>query len=88
MTNTTIIFIAVVVFAIAVFDVYIIASKGKFESISAHIIRLSKKAPLLVLALGIVLGHLFWSMSSFDHLEEKEIIQQCLNYTDKLKLIN
>lgn len=78
--NTTIIFIVVIVLAIAVFDVYIIASKGKYESISAHIIRLSKKAPLLVLIFGIVLGHLFWSMSSFDFLPHEEIVKKCQEY--------
>jgi hypothetical protein len=51
---------------IAAFDVYIIAKKGKQESISAYIIRGSHKYPLLVLLLGIVLGHLFWSMKTED----------------------
>ena len=45
-----------------VFDVWVIAKKGKSESISAHIIRLARKWPLFPLLSGILLGHFFWSM--------------------------
>lgn len=75
--TTTAMFMLVAVLAIAVFDVFIIAKKGKYESISAYIIRGSKKYPLVVLLAGIVLGHLFWSMDSFDHLPKEEIIKKC-----------
>ena len=44
--NLTILFMIIIVVAVAIFDVYIIASKGKQESISAHIIRGSFKYPL------------------------------------------
>lgn len=54
------------VILIAIFDIWVIAKKGKKESISAHIIRGSKKYPLLVLLAGIVLGHLFWNMQTDD----------------------
>lgn len=64
--NLTLLFIGVLVVAIAIFDVVIIAKKGKHESISAHIIRGSKQYPLLVLIFGVVLGHLFWSMNTAD----------------------
>ena len=64
--NLTLLFIGVIVVLIAIFDVYIIAKKGKHESISAHIIRGSKQYPLLVLILGVVLGHLFWPMATVD----------------------
>lgn len=64
--NTTILFIFILVLLISVFDVWIIYKKGKTESISAHVIRGSKKYPLLVLIFGIVLGHLFWSMRTDD----------------------
>lgn len=64
--NLTLLFIGLVVAAVACFDVFIIAKKGKQESISAHIIRASHKYPLFVLLLGIVLGHLFWSMKTED----------------------
>jgi hypothetical protein len=43
--NITIAFIIFLVVIIAVFDVWVIAKKGKQESISAHIIRLSHKHP-------------------------------------------
>lgn len=60
-----------------IYDVYIIWKKGKFYSISAFIIRGSKKMPLVVLAFGILLGHLFWSMDSFDYLPKEEIEKRC-----------
>lgn len=62
--NLTVIFIFVIVFAIAVFDIYIIYKKGKYESISAHIIRASHKHPSIPFLLGFVAGHLFWSMDT------------------------
>lgn len=64
--TATAIFIAILVAAIAVFDVYIIAKKGKQESISAYIIRASYKYPLIVLIIGMFLGHLFFSMRTDD----------------------
>ena len=62
----TVIFIFATLIAIAIFDIVIIAKKGKQESISAYIIRASHKYPLIVLLLGIILGHLFWSMRTDD----------------------
>lgn len=64
--NITILFIICTALAIAIFDVWVIIKHGKQESVSAHIIRGSKKYPLLVLLFGIVLGHLFWSMRTDD----------------------
>jgi hypothetical protein len=64
--NLTVLFLIIIAVSLALFDVYIIWKKGKQESISAHIIRGSKKYPLLVLLFGIVLGHLFWSMNIED----------------------
>jgi predicted permease len=64
--NLTILFLVIVAAAMIIFDVFIIMKKGKAESISAHIIRGSKKYPLIVLLFGIVLGHLFWSMKTED----------------------
>ena len=74
--SLTIIFLLTTASVIIVFDVYIIAKKGKSESISAYVIRGSKKYPLLVLAFGILLGHLFWSMpteSVYKNIECKPI---------------
>lgn len=78
--NLTVLFIILFVLTGIVYDIYIIIEKGKYESISAHVIRGSKKYPLLVLAFGILLGHLFWSMSSFDHLTKNQIIEKCNAY--------
>ena len=64
--NITILFCVILVIAVAAFDVYIIAKKGKKESISAHIIRASHNYPLIPFLLGIVCGHLFWSMKTAD----------------------
>ena len=51
---------------IAAYDFYIIYKKGKKESISAWIIRLSHKYPSIPFLLGFVCGHLFWSMDTND----------------------
>ena len=76
MSLTVQIMIAVAIF-LAAYDVYIIYSKGKFYSISAYIIRGSKKMPLVVLAFGILLGHLFWSMNTFDYATKEYLIEKC-----------
>jgi len=55
-------FIAIVILAVVVFDVWVIWKKGKQESISAYIIRGSYKYPLVTLIVGILIGHLYWSM--------------------------
>ena len=80
--NLTILFIIGVILIIGAFDVWVILKEGKFESISAHIIRLSKKMPLLVLVLGVVIGHLFWSMDSFDHMTKEQLIEKCKPFVE------
>lgn len=80
--STTVIFIILGVIAVAAYDVWVIAKQGKFESISAYVIRTSKKAPLIVLLIGIVLGHLFWSMDTFDYLSREDLIKRCNEYRD------
>ncbi len=72
--NITALIILITAVFLALFDVYIIAKKGKQESISAHIIRGSKKYPLIVLCFGILLGHLFWSMKTEDIYYNTECI--------------
>lgn len=79
--NLTVLFMIITAVAWVLFDVYIIWAKGKYESISAHVIRGSKKYPLVVLIFGILLGHLFWSMSSFDYMPEEELKARCYEYT-------
>jgi hypothetical protein len=61
--NLTVAFIIFLVVIIAIFDVYIIAKKGKQESISAHIIRMSHQYPSIPFLIGFVAGHLWWRMS-------------------------
>lgn len=84
MTETQI-FIAIglsaLVLSVAIFDIYVIAKHGKQESISAYVIRGSKKYPLMVLifglSLGIVFGHLFWSMDSEDYMYPEDFKEKC-----------
>ena len=64
--NITIIFMTGLIAAIAVFDVWVIANKGKQESISAHLIRLSHKHPSIPFLIGFVAGHIWWRMAEVD----------------------
>lgn len=75
--NLTLIFILALIVSVAVFDVVIIFKKGKQESISAHIIRASKKYPSIPFLLGFLCGHLFWSMSDQDwQIKDTKEIQE------------
>jgi hypothetical protein len=78
--DATLIFIISATLIIIAYDVWVIATKGKYESISAYVIRGSKKMPLVVLAFGILLGHLFWSMDTFDYLSRDLLIERCKEY--------
>jgi hypothetical protein len=62
----TAVFVAVLIAAIVIFDIFIIMKKGKYHSISAFIIRASHKYPSVPFLLGFVCGHLFWSMDTSD----------------------
>lgn len=64
--NLTTLFLIILVVLVASFDVFVIAKKGKQESISAHIIRYSHKYPSIPFLLGFLCGHLFWSMNTSD----------------------
>lgn len=64
--NLTILIMLITAVFLIVVDIWLIRTRGKQESISAHVIRGSRKMPLLVLAFGILLGHLFWSMKTED----------------------
>jgi hypothetical protein len=64
--NLTVLFMLVIILSVTIFDVFIIYKKGKYESISAHIIRAAKKYPSIPFLIGFVCGHLFWSMSDQD----------------------
>lgn len=78
--SLTLIFIISAIVIIAVYDVWVIESKGKYESISAYIIRMSRQMPLVVLLTGIVLGHLFWSMNTFDWADKAYLVKMCKEY--------
>ena len=80
------VFLISLVCLIAIFDVILITTKGKKNSISAWAIRLSYKYPSIVfifaMGLGFVMGHLFWRMKTLDIYEcsdapVQEIINQC-----------
>lgn len=58
----TAIFIAVVIVAIIVYDVYIILTAGKAASISWVLIEYSYDAPVFTFLIGFVCGHVFWRM--------------------------
>ena len=79
-------FIIGLIAIIAIFDVWLIKTKGKKASLSAVIIRISYQFPSLVfifaLGLGFVFGHLFWRMKTLDIYEcnapeVQEIINTC-----------
>lgn len=64
--SPTVLFLIIIAIIMISFDAWIIWKKGKGESISAYVIRGSKKYPLIVLLFGMLLGHLFWSMKTDD----------------------
>ncbi len=80
--TTTAIFIVSIVLAVVLFDVAIIAKKGKEESISAYVLRGSRNYPLMTLLTGVLLGHLFWSMSDFDWQSKEKIVEKCKKYLE------
>ena len=73
---------------IAIVDVVLIIRKGKFNSISAWIIRYSKNYPIFPFLLGIAFGHLMWSMSDFDWMPEDQLIEKCKSVVNKQQLYN
>lgn len=81
-------FLIIIVVAVAIFDVWIIKSKGKKASISAWSIRLAYKYPsavfIIAFGLGYVMGHITWRMRTLDvyeceSKEVQEIIRECKN---------
>lgn len=78
MTLTTL-FMILIVLIIAVMDIYLIKKKGKPYSFSAYIIRYvnyNRLAFFTTLGVGIVMGHVFWSMKTEDiykNVECKEV---------------
>lgn len=62
----TVVFTIALVLIVAVFDFWVIYKKGKYFSISAYIIRWSKKYPSIPFLIGFLCGHLFWSMDTIE----------------------
>jgi len=81
--DITFLFMCITVITIAAFDIWVIIKKRKYYSISAYVIRGSKKYPLVVLIFGILLGHLFWSMDTFDVLSKENVIKRCQEYINE-----
>lgn len=75
--SDTLLFMIIVTGVIIAYDIYIILKEGKYYSISAYVIRGSRRYPLIVLATGILLGHFFWSMNTFDYAPKEYLLQRC-----------
>jgi hypothetical protein len=67
-------FIIIMIAAIAIFDVYVIATGGTEASISHTIILWSYDYPAFSFLSGFTAGHLFWRMRSTKETKEKEAI--------------
>jgi hypothetical protein len=63
-------------------DVYVIYKYGKKASISAWSINYAKKHPIFPFTCGVIMGHIFWSMSSFDYLDIKDLNEKCSKIKD------
>lgn len=64
--SITAIFVGSFVAIAIIYDVFIIIKKGKEQSISAFMIRLAYKHPIIPFAMGVLMGHLFWAMNPND----------------------
>lgn len=70
--KVTPVFTILLVVAVAVFDIFIINTQGKTESISAYIIRWSHEYPSIPFLVGFTCGHLFWRMKKEDIWSKNE----------------
>lgn len=68
-----------IVAIIAIYDVVVIMKKGKYNSISAWMIRTSYKYPSVVFiigfGLGFIAGHLYWEMPDKNVWDNPDTIQ-------------
>lgn len=71
MKKYTPIFIIAIIVLIAVYDVWIISTQGKPQSISATMIRWSHDYPSFPFLMGFTMGHLFWKMKDKDIVEKE-----------------
>lgn len=53
-------FVVLLVVATIVFDCWTYAARGNSTTISVVVAKLGRDMPVAVLALGVVLGHIFW----------------------------
>lgn len=63
-----------------IFDIYIIIKNGKKASISANVIRAvrnNKKICFIMFGIGVVCGHLFWSMDNRDWMLPGQFKEYC-----------
>lgn len=85
--------IAILVVVVAVYDIYIIAKKGKYYSVSAWMIRNAKKFPSIPFGLGLGIGmlaaHLFWNMAASDiYLPDSPEMKEICRETMEILLKN
>jgi hypothetical protein len=81
----TALFILLTIIVIFGFDLWVILKRGKQQSVSAYIIRYSKRYPIAPFLLGIVCGHLTWSMSDFDYKTPEAMIEKCEKFIEENK---
>lgn len=58
--KTTTIFSIVIIAAIIIFDVWTLLERGYTTTISWQLYERSKAEPIIPLAIGVVIGHLWW----------------------------
>lgn len=66
----TMIFVAVVIAAIIVYDIYAIVMGGTEASISHLLITWSYQHPVFPFVMGFTMGHLFWRMRQTKELND------------------
>ena len=83
------IFVAFIISAIIIYDVYALIYGGTDASISHLIITWSYQHPILPFTMGIVMGHLFWRMKQTKALMElKAYTKDIEDELKKLQLEN
>jgi hypothetical protein len=53
-------FLVVVLFVVVIYDTIAIMSGGRYNTVSSVVMDWSETYPIIPLAAGILLGHLFW----------------------------
>ena len=63
-------------------DIYVIFKHGVKASISSFCVRHSKKYPIFPFILGLLMGHITWSLSDFDWMTKEQIQLKCKEYLE------